>query len=285
MNTPVGIFDSGLGGLTVLKEIMAQLPGESTVYFGDTARVPYGPKSPETIIRFTAENIRLLLTHGVKAIVIACNTASSVSLLMMRSQFKIPIMGVIEPGAQAAVKLTHNGRVGVIGTEATIASHSYENFIKNINAGIKVFSQACPLFVPLVEEGWLEKDVTYAVAQEYLTPLKEQAIDVLVLGCTHYPLLLPAIRKVMGEEVIIVDSAGATALQLKRMLQEYQLLNAYSDRIYHKFLVSDQPEKFLKIGKMFLGSEIGMVERVDIEEYAPIPGRECEHPTPGIIVR
>lgn len=276
MNTPVGIFDSGLGGLTVLKEIMAQLPEESTVYFGDTARVPYGPKSPETIIRFTAENIRLLLARGVKAIVIACNTASSVSLPMMRSQFKIPIMGVIEPGAQAAVKLTHNGRVGVIGTEATIASHSYENFIKNINAGIKVFSQACPLFVPLVEEGWLEKDVTYAVAQEYLTPLKEQEIDVLVLGCTHYPLLIPAIRKVMGEEVIIVDSAGATALQLKRMLQEYQLLNAYSDRIYHKFLVSDQPEKFLKIGKMFLGSEIGMVERVDIEEYAQISGRKCE---------
>jgi len=272
MNAPIGIFDSGVGGLTVLKEMIAQLPGENTVYFGDTARVPYGSKSPETIIKFTAENIRLLLARGVKAVVIACNTASAVSLPLMEQQFQVPIMGVIEPGARTAIKLTRNGRVGVIGTEATIASRSYEIIIKNINPQIKVLSQACPLFVPLVEEGWLEKEVTYMIAQEYLMSLKEQEIDTLILGCTHYPLLIPVIRKVMGEEVILVDSARETTFQLKHMLQKHRLLNEQPTVTYHHFLVSDQPEKFLKVGKMFLGSEIGRVERVSFEEFAQLSG-------------
>ena len=260
---PIGVFDSGIGGLTVVKALMHELPGESIVYFGDTARVPYGSKSKSTIVKFSLENVEFLLRCGVKCIVIACNTSSSWALPTLRKYFKVPIIGVIRPGARAAVRQTTNKRVGVIGTAATVTSRAYEVEMKHWEPSIKVFSQSCPLFVPLVESGWLNGSVCAAIAETYLEPLRRQRIDTLILGCTHYPLLTPVIRKVIGPSVSLVDSATQTASEVKGLLAWNELLSTSRVRPRHRFFVTDESQHFAQVGERFLGESIRSVERVN----------------------
>lgn len=267
---PVGVFDSGVGGLTVAREIMRQLPNEKIVYFGDTARVPYGSKSKETILRYSRQIIRFLKTKGVKAIVVACNTASALALEEIRDEIDMPIIGVVKPGAKVAVEKTVNKRVGVIATEATISSGLYTDYIKAQDADVTVYSKACPLFVPLVEEGWLKDSVTEEVARRYLEELKEQNIDTLVLGCTHYPLLRNMIGKLMGDEVTLVNPAYETAVSLGELLEEKGLAagneNRYASEMYD-FYVSDAAEKFKKFANSILSFRIENISQINIEEY------------------
>ncbi|MCI6497981.1 glutamate racemase [Lachnospiraceae bacterium HCP1S3_C3] len=267
---PVGVFDSGVGGLTVAREIMRQLPNEKIVYFGDTARVPYGSKSKETILRYSRQIIRFLKTKGVKAIVVACNTASALALEEIRDEIDMPIIGVVKPGAKVAVEKTVNKRVGVIATEATISSGLYTDYIKAQDADVTVYSKACPLFVPLVEEGWLKDSVTEEVARRYLEELKEQNIDTLVLGCTHYPLLRNMIGKLMGDEVTLVNPAYETAVSLGELLEEKGLAagneNRYASEMYD-FYVSDAAEKFKKFANSILPFRIENISQINIEEY------------------
>ena len=265
-NHPIGIFDSGLGGLTVVKAIQKELPGEKLVYFGDTARIPYGTKSPDTIIRYARQIIRFFRkTQKVKCVVVACNTSSAWALESMRKEFPIPILGVIEPGAYAAVEVTRNGRIGVIGTEGTIASGAYPRAIHHLSPKAKVYSKACPLFVPLVEEGKLTGPVTEAIAREYLKPLLKQNIDTLVLGCTHYPLLKRTLSKVAGPKVKIVDSAEESARSLHRNLEMHGVeMNGHGGG---KYFVSDLSRKFKEQAQRFLGRHIPKVEKIFIEKY------------------
>lgn len=263
MDRPIGVFDSGIGGLTVVKEIMRYLPYEDIVYFGDTARVPYGTKSPNTVIKFSIENALFLLRFNVKLIVVACNTSSSYSLPILKNNFKVPVMGVINPGAEEATKITRCGRIGVIGTFATIQSAAYEKEIKKINSDLKVFSQACPLFVPLAEEGWLNDKVTYEIAKRYLKPLKDKGIDTLILGCTHYPLLKEVIKGVTGKGVALIDSAKQIACHAKEVLIWKGELSKRKKAGRYRFYVSDEPKKFAKSGERFLGQKIGFVKKVD----------------------
>lgn len=253
---PIGVFDSGLGGLTVAREIMRLLPSEHLVYFGDTARVPYGTKSPETIRRFSRQNTEILLEHKVKLVVVACNSSTSYALTDLRKHFKIPLLGVIEPGVRQAVALTKNGRVGVIATEATIRSGRYENKLRQANARIEVFSQSCPLFVPLVEEGRLSGSVTETLANEYLRSLKKARVDTLILGCTHYPLLKGIIQKVMGSRVTLVDSAQAVADSVRQLLQDSGALRQGRTSGRHTFIISDRPQSFDRIAEKFLGKPV-----------------------------
>ncbi len=258
---PLGIFDSGIGGLTVLKEVRRELPGEDLVYFGDTARVPYGTKSKETITKFSIDNVRFLQGFGVKMVIVACNTASSLSLEAMREKFPLPIIGVIEPGARAALARTRNGRIGVIGTKATIGSGAYEAWLKRLDASVKVFSAACPLFVPFVEEGWLDGDVVTRVARTYLEDLKSFKIDTLILGCTHYPLLARTIQKMLPK-VKLVNSAEETACEARRVLKGLALASPDRRASNLKFYVSDEPEQFRTLGERFLGRSIAAVAKV-----------------------
>jgi glutamate racemase len=257
----IGVFDSGVGGLTVVKELIKQLPSESLVYFGDTARVPYGAKSKETVTKFSIENALFLSKHNVKLICVACNTASSCALPKLRKKFSVPIVGVINPGAREAVYATKNNRIGVIGTRGTIKSRAYEDEIKRLNSKIKVFSAACPLFVPFVEEGWLNQDVVLTVAKRYLQPLKDARVDTLILGCTHYPLLKKVIKKVMGEKVILVDSAKEVAIEVKKILSSKGLLNKRGKGRFD-FFVSDNPEWFKGLAESFLGRLLKKVKKV-----------------------
>ncbi len=262
--SPIGIFDSGIGGLTVLKEVWRDLPHEDIVYFGDTARVPYGTKSKETITRFSLENIRFLKTFDVKMVIVACNTASSLGLEAMKDSFSLPIIGVIEPGARAARAATKTGRIGVIGTKSTINSGAYESCLKRLDPKLKVYSQACPLFVPLVEEGWVEGGIVTDVVNAYLEGMKSFHIDTLILGCTHYPLLAGAIQKAMGDKVKLVNSAEETSREAMRLLEGMNLLRAgvrVSPR--PRFYVSDEPESFRTLGERFLGQPIQSVAKVD----------------------
>lgn len=263
MNKPVGVFDSGVGGLTVVREILRRLPRESIVYFGDTARVPYGTKSKETIIRFALEDARFLLSKGVKMIVVACNSVSSNALEPLQEEFEIPVVGVIETVARAACGATGNNRVGVIGTPATIESKAYEEAIHAYSQEVQVKSAACPLFVPLVEEGWFDKRMTIDAAREYLTPLLDWGIDTLLLGCTHYPLLKDAIGKVAGEGVRLVDSAEATAGEVGDLLRSEGLLASGSGEVTHQFFLSDLPRNFGEIGRRFLGRDIEPILSAD----------------------
>ncbi len=264
---PIGIFDSGIGGLTVFKSVHHQIPTEDIVYFGDTARVPYGTKSKETITKFSINNVHFLEGFRVKMVIVACNTASSLSLEALQKKFTIPIIGVIEPGAREALKRTKNGRIGVIGTKSTIGSNAYETCLKRLDPSVKVYSGACPLFVPFVEEGWLEGNVVSQVAQTYLDCLKSFKIDTLILGCTHYPLLHRVIQKTMGEKVRLVNSAEETAKEAKRLLAKLKLARATARRSSNlRFYVSDEPEQFRSLGERFLGSSIQSVAKVD-EQY------------------
>jgi len=258
----IGVFDSGVGGLTVVKEIIRQLPHENIVYFGDTARVPYGIKSKETVIRFSIENILFLLKHDVKLICVACNTVSSFALPVIKNHFRVPIVGVIGPGVREAVYATQNKRIGVIGTKGTIKSRAYEKEIKQLDPKIKVTAVACPLFVPFVEEGWISQDVVLSVAESYLKPLKDAKVDTVILGCTHYPLLKPVIRKVLGKNVTLIDSAKQVAIEVKKILAAEDFLNK-NRRGKHEFFVSDNPEWFSGLARRFLGKPIKNVKKVN----------------------
>jgi glutamate racemase len=258
---PIGVFDSGIGGLTVLKELLAHLPGESFVYFGDTARVPYGTKSAETVLRFSRENLRLLLDRGVKSVVVACNTASAEALPLLRGECDVPVIGVIEPGVRAAVEASGSGRIGVIGTAGTIRSGAYQAGIKRLRPEAVVVAKPCPLFVPLAEEGWVDGEVTELVAREYLGVFADEDIDTLVLGCTHYPLLKPVIGRVMGATVRLVDSAVETAREMKRVIKEESLLGGAGNGEF-SVVLSDTSPAFEELGRRFLGREIPQVELV-----------------------
>lgn len=266
---PIGVFDSGVGGLTVAREIMRQLPQERIIYFGDTARVPYGSKSKETIIRYSRQIIHFLESKGVKAIVVACNTASAFALETIRPEMKIPIIGVVKPGAKVAAETTVNGKIGVIGTEGTIGSQIYTETIQQHNPDAVVLGKACPLFVPLVEEGWLKDPVTIEVAKRYLEFFQKSDIDTLILGCTHYPLLRSTIRNIMGEKVNLVNPAYETAQGLKRLLAEHQLTNdglESTEAPMYQFYVSDAAEKFKNFANSILPCEIEEARLIHIEE-------------------
>ncbi len=262
---PIGIFDSGIGGLTVLKEIFSKLPHENTIYLGDTARVPYGIRSPETVTRYSFENSRFLSSKDIKLLVIACNTASSVSLDALRRNFPVPVVGVIEPGARAAAAASRKKRIGVIGTEATVSSNSYTRAIHEIDPSIDVFGVPCPLFVPLVEEGWTEGRITEMIAERYLSDMKEKDIDTLVLGCTHYPLLKAVLSGLMGQGVTLIDSAIETASEIEAVLSSQGLLNLPGLPARNDFFVTDSPRKFLSVGERFLGRSIEKIEKIKLE--------------------
>lgn len=261
-NRPIGIFDSGIGGLTVLKELIHVLPDENTIYLGDTARVPYGIRSPETVVRYSFENTKFLSSKDIKILVIACNTASSVSLDAIKSRVSIPVIGVIEPGAKAAVRATKSGKIGVIGTEATIRSGAYAKRIKAIDRSLEVFGLACPLFVPLVEEGWTEGQITAMIAEKYLSDLKNSGIDTIVLGCTHYPLLKKVIAEVMGSEICLIDSAIEISQEIKVILEDLGIKRVSKSPPFREYCVTDSPERFLRVGGQFLGQQIEHIEKV-----------------------
>lgn len=262
-DAPIGVFDSGLGGLTVAQAIMRQLPNESLIYFGDTARVPYGPKSPETVRRYSHEIAGFLLEQGVKAIVVACNTATAHALPMLEAELPVPVIGVVGPGARAAVKATRTGHIGVIGTEGTIKSGAYVKAIREASPDAVVSVRACPLFVPLVEEGWNDSDATRIIAAEYLAPFSHDEVDTLVLGCTHYPLLKRVIGETIGRTVRLIDSAEETAADTRRMLEEHDLVNPGASPTY-RFIASDDPAQFLLLGQRFFGDAL---ERVEIRTF------------------
>lgn len=269
-NQPIGVFDSGIGGLTVVKELMKQLPDEPIIYLGDTARVPYGTKSDRTIKAFTLQSCLFLLEHDVKMIIVACNTASAVALDFISNMFRIPVLGVIVPGSMAAVEKTRNKRVGVIGTHTTVNSQSYTKTIGGIDQEVRVFSKACPLLVPIAEEGWLRHDVTTHVCNEYLSAFQSTEIDTLVMGCTHYPVLSGAIEaaisKIMDHPVELIDSGVETAKLASTVLAARRLLHGQEPaRPVHRFYVTDLPKNFERVGEMFLGSPIDHLDVVTVE--------------------
>lgn len=260
---PIGVFDSGIGGLTVVRALMHRLPHENIVYFGDTARVPYGPKSPQVIREYSGQDTDFLVRHDVKMIVVACNTVSAVALDVVQKHSKVPVVGVIIPGARSAVRVTTKKRVGVIGTIGTISSNAYANAIRQFDASVEVIGQACPLFVPLAEEGWVDHKATELIAKEYLFPLKLQKIDTLVLGCTHYPILRDAITKVLDDTVRLIDSGEAAAEEVEDVLKQLELRNSSSQKANVQFFVSDIPHKFSEVGERFLGDKLGKVRRAE----------------------
>jgi len=239
LNAPIGVFDSGVGGLTVVRALTRRLPREPLLYLGDTARLPYGTKSPETVARYTARNVAFLVERGVKAIVVACNSASATALDTLAAP--VPIWGVIQPGAKAALSRSRNRRIGVIATEATILSDAYRRTLLSMDPGVEVFSRACPLFVPLVEEGWEDGSVTREIARRYLEPLREEGVDTLILGCTHYPLLTPTLRAVMGDDVTLVDSASAVAESVAEGLAELQHRDEDGPPRHHVLVTDSSP--------------------------------------------
>lgn len=260
------MFDSGIGGLTVARRVMEALPCENTIYFGDTARVPYGSKSTETVMFYTKQAVRFLESKGVKMIVIACGTASSVGLEYARTLTELPVLGMIEPGAQAAVERTRTGRIGVIGTEGTIRSEAHRNAITALNVEAQVFTRACPLFVGFAEEGLSHHPATILITREYLAELLLESIDTLIMGCTHYPILEPAIAEVAGEDVALIDPGLTTALHVREILAERDLLNGSTIPPRHEYYLSDFPHKFIEIGERFLGSRMEHVERITLED-------------------
>ena len=259
---PIGVFDSGIGGLTVVRELLHQLPNESLIYFGDTARVPYGNKSPATVRRYAREILDFLVARDVKMVVVACNTASAHALEELKRVAAVPVEGVIDPGARAAVAASRSGRIGVIGTAGTIASGAYERAIHAHAGAAVVVAQACPLFVPLVEEGWLDHPATRLVAEAYLGGLAARDIDTLVLGCTHYPLLKPLLGDVLGPSITLIDSAEQTARAVAAALADSGLHAPKTAEGGVHFVVSDAPETFKRVGKRFLGERVREIELV-----------------------
>ncbi len=267
MEAPIGVFDSGIGGLTVAKEIMRQLPGERLVYFGDTARVPYGTKSKNTVCKYSRQIAKFLLTQQVKAIVIACNTASALAMEELEQMVDVPVIDVVQPGARMAAASTRNKKIGVLGTQSTIKSGIYERYLHQINPELTVVSKACPLFVPLVEEGLFEDRITEDVVGRYLHDMKEYEIDALVLGCTHYPLLRGVIGREMGNAVRLVNPAYETAKSLKDMLKENHLLASGREKVEHEFFVSDGVEQFHSFANSVLPCPVEKATVIDIESY------------------
>lgn len=262
MDSAIGVFDSGIGGLTVLHQIVESLPHENTVYLGDTARAPYGTKSVETVLRYSFENTEFLVEKGVKIVVVACNTSTAIALKELKGRLSVPVIGVIEPGARRAIKSTKNKKVGVIGTEATIQSGAYTRALKALEPTVEVYSRACPLFVPLVEEGWINNGVVDMTVKTYLGSLKQSGIDTLILGCTHYPLLKKAIRKFMGKEVLLVDSAEETAKEVEYTLRKDAVAKKTGKGV-HSFFVTDAPDRFIKVGQRFLGEKVESAVRIE----------------------
>lgn len=271
-NAPIGVFDSGIGGMTIVKELMNQLPAEQIIYYGDTARVPYGNKSPETIINYSRQIADFLVNQGVKALVVACNTISAIALETLRSEFNLPIIGVVKPGAKAAADATKNGRIGVIATRATVNSGIYEDFLHKTNPDIHVYKQACPLFVPLVEEGWIDDPITDKIIHRYLDGLVDHGIDSLVLGCTHYPLLRERIQQAVGDGITLVNPAYETAKAFKYVLEEHNLLHESTDSNtdpgpVHSFYVSDSTAQFLEFANTLLSDSPISADCVHVKTF------------------
>jgi len=273
---PIGIFDSGVGGLTVLKEIIKELPSENTIYLGDTARVPYGTRSPKLVTRYSLENARFLISKGIKFLVVACNTSTSISLPSLVKASPVPVIGVVEPGARAAVVRSKTKKIAVIGTETTINSSSYTKAIKSIDSSIEVIGIACPLFVPLVEEGWIRGDIVTLTAKKYLSPLKNFNADTLILGCTHYPIIKDVIADAVypvrnriskGVKISLIDSAVETARETRHILEDKKILRQNSGRPRREFYVTDAPERFVRIGENFLGLPISNIKKVNIDTF------------------
>ncbi len=260
----IGVFDSGIGGLTVVHALSKKLPHENITYFGDTARVPYGSKSAEVVREYAFEDTRFLLQQGVKVIVVACNTVSAVAIDQLKEKFDIPIIGMIQPGTRAALKESVSGKIGVIGTLATIASDSYSRELRAIKKDLHIWSQACPLFVPLAEEGWSHHEVTRLVANEYLFELRQKQVDTLIMGCTHYPILRDVIQSTAGSNVKLIDSGDAAAVEIEHMLREKDLLNTSTAKADYSFFVSDVPQKFKQLGEIFLKTPDLKVTRVQL---------------------
>ena len=271
---PIGVFDSGIGGLTSVRVLFRILPHESVLYFGDTARVPYGSKSQDTVTRFSFEIARFLVRQDIKCLLVACNTASSYALGALQQQLEIPVVGVIEPAAQAAVKASPRGMIGVIGTLGTIGSAAYPHAIEQLTPGAHVISQACPMFVPLVEEGMLDHPATRLIAEEYLKELRSSSVESLILGCTHYPLLAPMIHELMGPAVTLIDSGAEAAHALARLLEKRGQLAMHA-KPQHQFFLSDEPRHFRRVGQTFLGGELPPVHVVD---QTDLPWFERTHP-------
>ncbi len=263
---PVGVFDSGIGGLTVVRALMERLPGEDFIYFGDSARVPYGSKRPETVRRFSRENLEFLKSKDVKLIVFACNTASALALPALKNEEALPMTGVILPGARSAAAATRNGKVAVIGTTATVRSGAYEEAIISINSDISIISVPCPLFVSLAEEGWTDNEVARLTAERYLEPVIESGADTLVLGCTHYPLLKGVISSVMGPEVRLVDSATECAAEVESILESGSMKNSSGREGSIRVYMSDLPYRFRETGERFLSRSIGDIEKVQMQK-------------------
>ncbi len=265
---PIGIFDSGIGGLTVFREVYRNLPNENIVYFGDTARVPYGSKSPETVLRYSRQIVHFLKTCGVKALVVACNPASALALDVLEQEVDLPVLGVVKPGAAVACEMTKNRKIGLIATEITVKSGLYERLIRGIDPADTVYSKACPLLVPLVEEGWTDDPITLEVIKRYLGGLLEKDIDTLILGCTHYPLLRGLIRKYLGDSVSLVNPAYETARTLERMLDELDLKNPSTAEPVYQFYASDSTDGIRRIAERILPDCMDFsVQAVSIEEY------------------
>jgi glutamate racemase len=261
---PIGVFDSGIGGLSVVRHILEKLPNEGIVYFGDSARVPYGNKSPETVVRFSIESTRFLLHRDIKFLVVACNTSSAVALPTLERSFRIPKVGVIHPAVHKAIHVTRNGRIGIIGTHATVQSAAYETSLRTHRPDIRVMIQACPLFVPLAEEGWLDGEIPEQIVRHYLEPILEVDVDTIILGCTHYPLLKELIQKVAGNGVTLVESGEAAVAEMAHGLHEAGLLRGDDDPpIPSQYFVSDIPLLFREVGERFLGQPLEHVTRVD----------------------
>jgi glutamate racemase len=261
---PIGIFDSGVGGLTVFRAIERLLPNENLLYLGDTARIPYGTRSVETVQRYAREDAAFIQSKNVKAIIIACNTASALAADRLRQEFEVPIIGVIRPGARRAVQQTKNGYIGVIATEATVASGAYERAMLHLRDGLEIISRACPLFVPLAEEGWLDHAVTRQVAEEYLATIRSSRVDTLVLGCTHYPILRPVIEQVMGQGVACIDSGEAVAVELASYLGQQGLRRTGGEGRTEQFYVTDSAVRFRRVAELFLGRQLESVETVQL---------------------
>ncbi len=259
---PIGVFDSGIGGLTVLKALVDLMPNEDFIYLGDTARLPYGTKSAEIIIRYSRENSEFLLAKGIKMLVVACNTASAVALGEIQRDTIVPVIGVIEPGARRAVKVSRSGKIGVIGTEATIGSGAYTRTIQRLRPGAEIYTRACPLLVPLVEEGWIDNEIAERTVAYYLESLKASGIDALLLGCTHYPLLRGLIQRVLGNGVRLVDSATATAAAVRERLNALGIVRR-AGRGSQSFFVTETPERFVRVGRRFLGPQVESAVRIE----------------------
>lgn len=263
-NSPIGVFDSGLGGLTVVHALQQTLPSESIIYFGDTARVPYGTKSDETVTRFAHQIVEFLIRREVKLIVVACNTASAVALPSLEQRNRIPIMGVIEPGARSALETTRSHHIGIIGTQSTVHSDAYATTLKKLDPASRTTSAACPLFVPLAEEGWADSEIAEMVAREYLSPFRSNDMDVLILGCTHYPLLRRTIEVALPDHIMIIDSARAVAIEVQSILKDNHM-EADSEAGELRCFVSDMPQKFQELAQRFLGEPLQQVTLTQLD--------------------